>query len=128
MDSVSGYSSQSYQCTEAVVDAGMAGSACLTAIVGTAAASPTGVGLVVGGVAILTTCVGTGLYGTKAYDMCSADEGSSGTSPQSGGDGVDDHRNDPANAAWRSGVVIEPITSSSEMVRDEGFEVSDSSY
>ena len=127
MDSVSGYSSQGYQCTEAVVDAGMAGSACLTAIVGTAATSPTGVGLVVGGISILATCVGTGLYGTKAYDMCSSDGEPSGMAPHGGSDGMDDHRNDPANAAWRSGVVIEPLASN-EATEDSEFEFRDSSY
>lgn len=126
MDPVSATSSQSFQCGEAVVDAGMAGSACLASIVTTAATSPTGVGLVVGGLVTVASCAGAGWYGAKADILC-GDNGSGGMSPANGSDGMD-FRNAPADAAWRSGVVIEPIESSEAMVREEGFEHRDSSF
>jgi hypothetical protein len=43
-------------------------------------------------------------------DRCSS-EGPSpgGAAPQLGHDGIEDHRNDAADAPWRRGVVIQPI-------------------
>jgi hypothetical protein len=43
-------------------------------------------------------------------DRCSSDEPSpGGAAPQLGHDGIEDHRNDAADAPWRRGVVIQPI-------------------
>jgi hypothetical protein len=109
MDGVRRSSNISPQCTDSAVNAAESGAGCAAAVVAWAAATPTGAGAVIGGIAAAVTCFATGWNGAKAFDQCAHDDWSAGIPPSRGEDGVDDHRNDPAEAAWRARVEIEPL-------------------
>jgi hypothetical protein len=124
MDGVSGSAGASnFQCVDSAVNAAGANAACVGAVAGMVMASPTVVGSAVLGVVAAVTC-GAGAWNTaKAVDVCTADGDSGGMGPHTGSDGMEDHRNDPANAPWRSRVEIESLNEG-----EQDFVVHDSSY
>jgi hypothetical protein len=109
MDGVGKSSSISLQCADAAVDAAESDAGCALAAAGWVAAAPTGVGAVVGGIIAGVACFSAGWNSAEAVDRCTDGDWSSGMAPFSGEDGVEDHRNDPADAPWRSRVELQPL-------------------
>jgi hypothetical protein len=105
-----GQSRPSPTCADATISAGASGASCASSLLVLAATAPTGWALLATTVAAAGSCGITSWNTAKAVDRCST-EGASpqGAAPPSGQDGVEDHRNDPADAPWRRQVVIQPI-------------------
>jgi len=130
MDGVSGSNSNaSFQCVDGAVNAAESDAACVGAATAWALASPSGVGAIAGAVVTGLTCFSAGWNTAKAVDQCTSGGPEPGMSPAYGRDGFEDHRNDPADAAWRSQVQIQPLGSNSEPDdKHEGFVHRDSSF
>jgi hypothetical protein len=101
-------------CPDTTVNAVGAGLGCAGSLILLVGTSPTGIALLGTSVAAAGACGLTGWTSARAVDHCSREEPAQGMGPQSGQDGVEDHRNDPATARWRSGVVVEPLDRSAD--------------